>query len=111
MGLIQYVGFTKLYPHRVGGLQHPDCKEEKAKKKKKRIKYKDVEYLEKRRLKLMAQESLLINFVKWLSNILYSVPAQWYKPLMWLFKDPSGKKAGTEPEILVWGGQVVMLIY
>ena len=57
MGLIQYVGFTKLYPHRVGGLQHPDCKEEKAKKEKKRIKYKDDEYLEKRRLKHMAQES------------------------------------------------------
>ena len=103
MGLIQYVGFTKLYPHRVGGLQHPDCKEEKAKKKKKRkrIKYKDDEYLEKRRLKHMAQESLLINFVKWLSNILYSVPAQWYKPLMRLFKAPSGKKAEAEPEILV----------
>ena len=49
----------------------------------------------------MAQESLLINFVKWLSNILYSVPAQCYKPLMRLFKAPSGKKARAESEILV----------
>jgi hypothetical protein len=32
MGLIQYVGFTNVNPHWVGGLQHPDCKERKSKK-------------------------------------------------------------------------------
>lgn len=38
MGLIQYVGFTNVYPHWVGGLQHPDCKEKKQKKEMKKIK-------------------------------------------------------------------------